>query len=277
MRRSAALFICCLSLAVSLSSASIAVAEETTVVGRPTPLPPNVVPTKPHGETIDDKSQYAHCVALARSKPDDGWEEALAWSSLGGGEPARHCAAIALVGLGQYEEAANRFERLASESHDSPKLRAGMLAQAGQAWLLARNVERAYAAQTSALALVPDAPDLLVDRAATLGQAKNYKEALDDLNKALALDHTRVDGLIYRATAKRYLDDPKGAETDISVALTLDPNNADAWMEDGNLKRLRNETGAARKSWMKVLELAPDSPAADMARKNIETLDVKDR
>ena len=89
MRRSAALFICCLSLAVSLSSASIAVAEETTVVGRPTPLPPNVVPTKPHGETIDDKSQYAHCVALARSKPDDGWEEALAWSSLGGGEPAR--------------------------------------------------------------------------------------------------------------------------------------------------------------------------------------------
>lgn len=234
-------------------------------------------PSAGNAETIDDARQYKHCIALARQKPEEGWEEALAWTSLGGGEPARHCAAVALIGLRQFEEGATRLEDLAKTSHSDVKLRAGMLAQAGQAWLLAKNPERAYGAQTAALELVPGAPDLLVDRAESLGEAKNYKDALADLNEALKAAPDRVDALTFRATAKRYLDDPKGAEADIDQAIKIDPHYQDAWLERGILKRLAGDDKEARQAWSKILEIAPNSAAADVARRNIEILDVKDR
>lgn len=233
-------------------------------------------PDKSVGEMIDDAAQYKHCIALARQKPSEGWEESLAWSSLGGGEPARHCGAIALIGLRQFEEAANRLEDLARTSHRSPHLRAGLLAQAGQAWLLAGNNERAYAAQTAGLKLVPGAPDLLVDRAEALAVAKNYRDALADLDQALAAAPNRVDALTFRATARRYLNDLKGAADDIAKALAVDPLHQDAWLESGILKRLAGDDAGARQAWMKVLDLAPESAAADSARQNIARLDVKD-
>lgn len=243
----------------------------------PGPAVPTPAPAPDNQETINNAVQYKHCITLARQKPDEGWEEALAWTSLGGGEPARHCAAVALIGLRQFEEGASRLEDLARTSHSDPKLRAGMLAQAGQAWLLAKNPERAYAAQTAALKLVPDAPDLLVDRAESLAEAKNYKDALADLNRALKVAPGRVDALTFRASAKRFLDDNKGAEADIEQALKADPLYQDAWLERGILKRLAGDADGARQSWAKVLEIAPTSSAADIARRNIELLDVKDR
>lgn len=245
--------------------------------GTGTSDPAAAAPAREKGENIDNVIQYKHCIALARQKPEEGWEEALAWGSLGGGEPARHCGAIALIGLRQFEEGASRLEDLASTSHGDAKLRAGMLAQAGQAWLLAKNPERANAAQTAALKLVPDAPDLLVDRSESLAAAQNYKEALADLNRALQIAPDRVDALTFRATAKRFLDDRAGAETDIAKVLKIDPLYQDAWLENGILKRLGGDDAQARQAWMKVLEIAPNSAAADLARRNIELLDVKDR
>lgn len=229
------------------------------------------------GERIDEPRQYAHCVALARTKPTEGWEEALAWTGLGGGEPARHCAAIALFGLKQYKEAATRLEELAQSSRRDAVTRAGMLAQAGQSWLLAGEPERAYAAQTGALKLVPGAPDLLVDRAQSLAEARNYREALADLDQALAAAPNRVEALTFRAAAKRFLDDLAGARADIDRAVQLDPAFAEAWLEKGSIDRVSGDDAAARQAWMKVLDLAPEGGTADLARRNIELLDVRNR
>jgi tetratricopeptide (TPR) repeat protein len=255
-------------LAAGKDAASQKAAPPAPAAGTASPNP---------GEGIDNAIQYKHCIALARQKPEEGWEEALAWSSLGGGEPARHCGAIALIGLRQFEEGASRLEDLAATSHADVKLRAGMLAQAGQAWLLAKNPERANADQTAALKLVPDAPDLLIDRAESLAEAKNYKESLADLDRALTVAPDRVDALTFRAAAKRFLDDQKGAQVDIDRALKLDPLYQDAWLENGILKRLAGNDAEARQAWLKILEIAPNSAAADLARRNIELLDVKDR
>ncbi|OIR07959.1 tetratricopeptide repeat protein [mine drainage metagenome] len=251
-------------------------------------VPPGGVPSAPApaakpaatagkagGERIDDARQYAHCIALARQKPEDGWEEALAWTSLGGGEPARHCAAVALFGLKSYAEAATRLEDLAKESRRSNLLRAGMLDQAGQAWLLDHQPEKAYAAITTALQLVPGAPDLLVDRAQALAEARNYQDALKDLNQALAADPNRLDALVFRASAKRILNDLDGAAADITRALALDHLDPDAWLENGMVKRLQGDKDGARKAWMQVLSLAPKSPDADTARQNLELMDVE--
>jgi tetratricopeptide (TPR) repeat protein len=217
--------------------------------------------------------QYQHCITLARTSPDEGYQEGLAWASLGGGEAARHCQAVAMIGRRQYEEGAAKLEELARAGNSADRVRAGMYAQAGQAWLLAHQPERAFSAQTEALALVPGAPDLLIDRAQSQAEQKDYAGALSDLNHALDNAPDRVDALVFRATAKRYLDDLPGAKADVQRALKLDDHFQDAWLEDGIEKRLEDDKEGARRSWSNVISLAPQSDAAVTAKRDLDLLD----
>jgi tetratricopeptide (TPR) repeat protein len=225
----------------------------------------------------DGAKQYLHCINLARTTPDEGYQEGLAWASLGGGEPARHCQAVAMIGQRQYEEGAAKLEELARTGQSPARVRAGMFAQAGQAWLLAHQPDRAFSAQTEALVLVPGAPDVLVDRAESQAAQKDYQGALNDLNEALSSAPDRVDALTFRATAKRYLDDMAGAKADVLRALQLDDHDQDAWLEDGIEKRLEDDKEGARRSWSNVLSLAPSSEAAVTAKRDLELLDADDK
>lgn len=219
--------------------------------------------------------RYAACMTLARERPVEAWEEALAWTSLGGGEAARHCAATALIGMGEFQEAGGRLEALAQESRGGPAMRAGMLAQAAQAWMMMRWPERAHAALTAALKLVPDDPDLLIDRAVVLAEAKNYGQAKADLDAVLSRSPGRVEALALRASANRYLDAPAAARLDIESALRLQPDFPDALVERGIQRRLANDLDGARQDWMKAIGIAPESDAADLARANLARMDVK--
>lgn len=244
----------------------------TGAYAKDAPAPAKPAPTLP----ADPAQHYAACIDLAKRDPTNGWEASLAWAGEGGGEPARHCGAVALIGLKQYREAANRLEDLARQSQDEPSLRAGMLAQAAQAWILEGDPSRAYADQTTALQLTPGATDLLIDRAESLALAKNWRDALSDLDQAIANSPNRADALTYRATVKRALGDIKGATDDATRAVSLDPNSPGAWLEFGDAARLDGDSAGARQAWMTVLRLAPKSPEGDEARLNLEKLDVKE-
>ena len=222
-------------------------------------------------------NQYQHCISLARTAPGEGYQEGLAWASMGGGEAAKHCQAVAMIGLRQFEEGAEKLETLAHDSQSAAKVRAGMLAQAGQAWLLAHQPERAFSAQSAALALVPGAPDLLVDRAQSQAEQKDFEGALRDLDEALSSVPDRVDALTFRATAKRHLDNLAGAKADIAHALQLDDHYQDAWLEDGIEKRLVDDKEGARRSWTNVMSLAPQSDAAVIAKQDLELLDADEK
>jgi tetratricopeptide (TPR) repeat protein len=225
---------------------------------------------------FDDAQEYTACMTLARRKPDEGLESALTWQSRGGAEAAEHCAAVALIGLGESGEAATRLEKLGTRlAPGRPGLAAEILAQAGQAWLMAGKADRAYAVQTTALKLVPKDVDLLVDRAVTLGQAKNYWEAIDDLNRAHELAPKRSDVLVYRASAYRFVDSPDLAREDLDAAITLDPRNPEAYLERGILRRLANDRDGARSDWLKTLALGTGTPTGEAAQKNLELLDLK--
>ena len=147
-------------------------------------------------ERLPDERErtYQNCMILARDAPADGLESAMSWAARDGGDGARHCAAVALIELGQYREAAQRLERLAADLRD-PDLREtentvlslGVLVQAGQAWILAGDTTRAHAVQSAALDIAPDDVELLLDRAITRATAKNYRAAVDDLSRARRL------------------------------------------------------------------------------------------
>ena len=223
------------------------------------------------------EQKYEDCMAQAQRAPADGYETALAWEGQGGGDPARHCAAVALIGLGKYREAADKLESLAAGLADQkqPELAAEAFAQAGQAWKMAGDTKRALDDAAAGLKLEPEDVDLLVDRAVAYATLGDFQSAIGDLDKANRLSPKRADVLAYRASAWRLLNDLGKARADADMAVTLDPKNVEALLERGNIRRLTDDAAGARADWLQVVELAAGTPAGDAAKANLEKLDVK--
>lgn len=234
-------------------------------------------PRKP-GLVNPNDQQYRTCLAQVDRKPDDAFEEALAWRDRGGGFPAKHCVAMALVALKQYVDAAARLERLAEEMRAAgDRLLPDVLGQAGNAWLLAGQNERALGVFTAALGLQPNNPDLLIDHARAAALQQDFMLSLTDLDKALAFDPDRADALAYRASAKRQLGDAPGALKDVDRAIRLDPHEIEAYLERGILRAAAGDTKGAREDWLKVAVEAPGTPAAESAQRNIEKMDLQQK
>lgn len=218
-------------------------------------------------------SEYGRCLALAHAKPEEALKRATAWRDGGGGFPAEHCAAVALISLKRYTEAAEHLEALAGAMmREAPDLRAAALDQAGQAWLLAGEAGKAKAAFDAALAFAPKDPDLLIDRAEAYAEGGRYWDAIDDLNDALAIAPKRADALIYRASAYRKVGGLDLALQDVQQALLLEPNSVPGLLERGNIRRLKGDLAGAKADWLKVEKLAPRSRAASDARANLAHL-----
>jgi tetratricopeptide (TPR) repeat protein len=217
---------------------------------------------------------YERCMALARSEPEAARETARRWRLDGGGHPADHCEAVALLGLGQEAEAARRLEALADRMRASPpELRAAVLGHAGQAWLLAGEAARAHEVLSQALALRPDDLDLRTDRAAAAGALGRPADALSDLDRVLAQQPNRVDALTFRASARRAMRQLEPALADVERALALAPDAPDALLERGNIRRLAGDTEGARQDWQRVIRLAPGTEASAAAATNLARLD----
>jgi tetratricopeptide (TPR) repeat protein len=232
------------------------------------------VPSAPTAASTAAK-KYTDCMALARSNPEKAIGIAATWERNSGEEGARHCSAVALLNTGAYAEAARRLESLAATSRrPGKKLKAELLAQAGQAWLIAGRTTEALSAQTRALALAGPRVELLLDRAITRASIGEYWEAIDDLNQAVDQDSKRVDALVFRATAWRKLKNLDLAQDDIARAVELAPGNVDALLERGNILSLRGDTVAAAANWGRVIALDAKSPAADAARDNLAKQDT---
>ena len=236
-------------------------------------------PTRPAGprNAEADAATYDRCLKLAKQNPAAAQSLAQTWRERGGAHPAEHCAAVALVGLKRYKEAATRLEALAQAMTTAPTgLRADVFDQAGQAWLLAGDAVRAYAAAGQALGLQPNDPEMLLDRAEAAASAGYYDKAVADLDHVLKADPSRVEALIYRASANRALNRLDAALADVEKALALTPNSVPALLERGNIRRLKGDLNGAREDWERISRLAPGSQTDMAARANIERLELKD-
>jgi tetratricopeptide (TPR) repeat protein len=231
-------------------------------------------PVAAAAQSVAQSREYDQCIELAMREPEAAFERAIAWRDLGGGVAARHCVAVALYGLGQFRESALRLERLVQDKVNTG-LQISLLSQAGNAWLMAEEYERAHAVLSAGLELAPDHPDLLIDRSLVYAAAENYWETVDDLNRALDIDPDNADALVFRASAYRYLDSLDLAADDVNRALSFKPAHVAAYLERGIIRRLSNNPNGAREDWLHTIKLAPDSPAAEAARRNLEMLDIK--
>jgi tetratricopeptide (TPR) repeat protein len=177
-------------------------------------------------------ARFQQCVALIDQDAERAYEEGMAWAAEGQALNAYRCAALALIGQNRYDEGARRLESLATAANPADgAMKAELFAQAGNAWLLAREPARAVSAFTrSIVTLAPDAqalPDVLIDRARAYAMEGDYRHAEEDLSAAL--DKRPNDGLALRlrATARMNQRAFDLAEADARQALTLASSEED--------------------------------------------------
>jgi Flp pilus assembly protein TadD len=236
-------------------------------VDPPLPIPP--VPPR-----IAQGDQYESCLAMLPTDPEGAQALAETWQTAGGGDAADHCLALARIELGDPEEGATMLEKIAATSHGAAAARATIYGQATQAWLMAGDAGRAFAAATLALSLSSDDPDLLIDRSVAAGSLERWQDAVDDLTHALEEDPHRPDAMVLRGSAWRHLGQLDLAEDDIARALTMDPENPEGLLERGIIRQRRNDATGARADWEHAIALAPDSPTADLAQQNLALLEA---
>jgi tetratricopeptide (TPR) repeat protein len=214
-------------------------------------------------------ADYAACLALVERQPEKAVAEAEAWLAKGGGINARRCQARAFTALGRYADAAQAFAEAAVSIAPGARLasgeRAALLAQAGQAWLVAGRGDRAEALFSEAVALFPADPELRIDRAQALADQGRWLEAIDDLTRALAIDPQGIDARVLRGSALRQAGELVRALDDLNLALSRDSGHLEALLERGLVRAQQGDEVGARHDWTQVVGLAPNSRAAETA------------
>ena len=232
------------------------------------------LPVPPVPPRIAEGEDYDKCLSMLTSDPSGAFTFSDTWQARGGGDGAIHCRALAAIELGDPEEGAGLLDRLGATSTAAPAARAAIYNQAGQAWMMAATPQHAHDSASRALALLPNEPDLLIDRAIASSSLERYNEADDDLTHALDLDPRRGDALVLRAAARRHLDNLAEASNDVARALDLDPDDSDALLERGILRQLNGDPVSARADWERAMTLSPDTATADLAQQNLALLEA---
>ncbi len=238
--------------------------------------PASAIGAAPNPPPRTDEQRYADCMAQARDKPQQGMKTAALWQQRGGGAPAIHCLAVALMGLKRYDDAAMRLESLADlVPGNRPDLRAQALGQASQAWIAAGKPDRALPVLNRALELRPGEVDLLFDRAALHETAGRLVESTADLTEILKIAPNRDDVLLLRATTQRRQNRLDLARADVDRALLLNADNPDALLERGIIRFDQGDAAGAKDDWRRAETLAPKSAAAKAAAANLARTNQK--
>ena len=224
------------------------------------------------GRAPSDSVHYRSCLSTSNMNPAVALTDAEAWAKSGGGVPAQHCAALALVGLKHYAEAGQRLDHLAADRGvPDVSFRVALYDQAGNAWLLAGDGAHAVQCFQAALALSAGDADLFADLARAQAMRHDWHEVDLDLNAALQLSPHRADLLVLRASARRALQHYAEANADIELALKLRPGDGDALVERGLLRKQLGDLGGARRDFQAALKTASGETAAQ-AKENLEAL-----
>lgn len=236
--------------------------------------PADALPLPPVPPRIAYGAEYEHCLERIDADPAGADNFADGWEAAGGGDGAQHCRALALIALGDLDSGARMLDKLGRTSHAPALARASIFGQAVQAWLMADQPGRAYAAATDAVTLSPNDADLRIDRSVAAAAVGRYRDAIGDLDQAIALDPHRFDALVLRAAAWRQEKRLDRARDDIDRALEINPDYPEALLERGILRQRLGDRVGAGADWKHAIELNPDSRTADLAEQNLALLDA---
>lgn len=232
-------------------------------------------PSELDSPSLAGANRYERCLSLVKRNDKVAAEAAATWHQAGGGAAALHCEALALFAERDYKGAAERLDQAAiSLSGNNRNASAALYDQAGNAWLLAGNPERAEQSLSAALALASADEDLLFDRARAHAARSDWRSADADLTLLLRRDPDRADALVLRASARHAQGRNAEAGADIARALAIYQDYPEALVERGNLKFESGDQAGARADWQRAAQVAPDTDAGAAARAHLSELEV---
>lgn len=220
-----------------------------------------------------EAQHYKGCMAQTRTAPEAAFDDAVTWQGLGGGAPASHCRAAALMGIGHYVEAAQGLEHLAQDIKAQDDFKVRLYVQSAQAWVAADNPDKARRVADTALTLRPNDPDALIARAQAFAALSQFWDAADDLNTVLSADPAHVEALVMRGSAYRKLNVLDLALEDLNRALALQPSHAKGLFERAATFRLQGQKTAARADWRKLIQAQPKSELGLKAAADLHSMD----
>jgi tetratricopeptide (TPR) repeat protein len=184
------------------------------------------------------------CIDKIDTDAAGAYQDALTWMGLGNRPASRHCAALALIEMGQPAQGAARLEELANAADaGSLEARAIYLAQSGNAWIVARNPEAAIVTLTNAIKLSPNDAALHKDRARASLMLKQWDDAGEDLNTAVKLSPGDGEAFRLRALALLKLERFQDAWEDAELALKFSPTDVDAVVLRGDIREAMRKKG----------------------------------
>lgn len=191
-----------------------------------------------------ETARFEQCLAQIEDDAAAAYETGMAWAAEGQSLNAYRCAAMALIAQERFDEGARRLESLATAtSPERAALRADLLSQAGNAWLLAREPGHARSAFTRAIATMEadptQLPDLLIDRARAYAMERDWRHAEEDLSRSLDIRGNDPLALRLRAAARMQQRAYDLAETDALAAARIEPANVDNYLVLGHIRESR--------------------------------------
>ena len=203
------------------------------------------------GAAQTEAARLNACIEKIGVDPENAYEDGIKWLYEGNRPPARQCAAMALIELGQQKhkpeltaEGAGRLEELANAKDAGDIDQRGVyLTQAGNAWMLAGSPEAAVVTLTNAIKLKPKDADLRKDRARAAMMMEKWPEAIKDLDAAI--DLSPGDGEAYRLRAKANLENGQllDATRDIKRARGAAPRDVPSIVLRGRIIEARKIKG----------------------------------
>lgn len=209
--------------------------------------------------------RHQACITKIDTDAKGAYEDALQWMTSSGDRPAaRHCAALALIELGQPAEGAIRLEDLANAKDSGAiEARAVYLAQSGNAWLLAKKPDAAIVTLTNAMKLQPGDADLLKDRARAFIMKKEWEDAGADLDAANKIAPRDDEALRLRAGVLKELKRYDEAWGDVSTAMAIAPTDVKNVVVRGDIREAMRLAGLPDPDDRKV------SSQPDVVRPNV--------
>lgn len=224
-------------------------------------------------QAVDD---YDTCLSLIAQDADKAQRDAGHWARFGGGgAPARHCYALALIEAGAPLRAADELIAIAQEEPNLPnRARADLLIQAGELLVSRDQPLTAGVVADGALQLVPDDPAALGLRAAVLLENDKPRAAHAVLTKALAKAPKSVTLLLRRSRAHRAMGNDVAARDDASFATEQAPDSAPAWAERGRAEAALGFKADARQSFLRAIGLDRKGPVGRAAQVDLQRMEV---
>tara|TARA_R110002126_G_scaffold284821_2_gene434767 strand:+ start:2996 stop:3664 length:669 start_codon:yes stop_codon:yes gene_type:complete len=188
-----------------------------------------------------ETARYLDCLDRVETEQDQAFEDALSWRMEGGGWPAAHCEARALVALGDVMAGASTLEELANTEAGGRdrSIRTAMLVEAGKAWLTVERSEDAQRAFQSALDLVPDDLDALLGEARTGLALEDWALAQTAAAAAIAQAPDLAEAWRLRAAARLETGTLDGAWQDMETAREIAPDNIEILVLRGRINEAR--------------------------------------